>query len=246
MKSSNSHTQPPAVWDRSVRVFHWLNLACFLCLVALGTALLNGKVLGLTNEGKILLKQLHIWIGYVFVLNMTWRVLWGFIGSPTARWHNILPFSRKFAGQLKADIEARRSGRLLQYSGHNPLGRLMVTALMALLLVQAGTGLILAATDMYQGPLGQVVASTVAAEGVDPASLKPYDQSGVNPERYEEMRGWRKPVVETHEWVFFILLGLVLIHIAAVVIAELQEGSGLVSAMITGRKQAHDERINTP
>ncbi|MDT8372023.1 MAG: cytochrome b/b6 domain-containing protein, partial [Gammaproteobacteria bacterium] len=67
------------VWDRTVRLFHWVNVICVLCLIAIGVAILNAKVLGVTDDGKILLKTLHIYFGYVFAINLGWRIIWGFI-----------------------------------------------------------------------------------------------------------------------------------------------------------------------
>jgi len=51
-----SARKPYAVWDAPTRAFHWINLLCVLLLVALGTTILNGKSLGITNDGKLLLK----------------------------------------------------------------------------------------------------------------------------------------------------------------------------------------------
>ena len=39
-----------------------------------------------------------------------------------------------------------------------------------------------------------------------------------------------------HETNFFILASLAVIHIIAVIVTEIREGGGLISAMITGRK----------
>lgn len=228
--------RPVRAWDRSVRLFHWVNLACVLGLMAIGIVILNAKALGVTDAGKIWLKQWHVWVGYVLVANLTWRIVWGFIGSSTARWRFILPFSSRFVAELRADLQSRRAGKNPTYLGHNPLGRLMVTALILLLSVQALTGITLAATDLYQGPLGSVVAAQVAEAGVDPASLKPYDKTGVDADKYASMRAWRSPVITVHEWVFYLLLGFITVHVLAVVIAEIRERNGLVSAMITGHK----------
>ena len=65
------------VWDVSVRCFHWINVVSVLGLIAVGVAILNDKALGVTNDGKILLKTVHVWIGYVFALNLLWRFVWG-------------------------------------------------------------------------------------------------------------------------------------------------------------------------
>src|SRR5690349_1849346 len=134
------------VWDASVRWFHWINVLCVLGLVAVGLAILNDRTLGVSNDGKILLKTVHVWIGYVFALNLLWRLVWAFVGGVHARWRAILPGGRGFLSETAAYIAAVRSGRPRQYLGHNPLGRMAVTLLLLLLLVQAGTGLMLAGT----------------------------------------------------------------------------------------------------
>jgi len=72
------------VWDASVRWFHWINLLCLLGLIAVGVAILNDAALGVTSDGKILLKTVHVWIGYVFALNLLWRLAWAFIGGAHA------------------------------------------------------------------------------------------------------------------------------------------------------------------
>src|SRR5680860_1598478 len=73
--------QSHAVWDRSTRWFHWINFACVVALVALGTAILYAKELGVTDDGKILLKTTHVLFGYVFAVNLAWRIVCAFIGN---------------------------------------------------------------------------------------------------------------------------------------------------------------------
>jgi len=67
------------VWDRPVRIFHWLNVLCVLGLIAIGVTILNAKELGISTDGKILLKTWHVYFGYVFVINLIIRIIWGFI-----------------------------------------------------------------------------------------------------------------------------------------------------------------------
>ena len=38
------------VWDRPVRIFHWLNVLCVLGLIAIGVTILNAKELGISNR----------------------------------------------------------------------------------------------------------------------------------------------------------------------------------------------------
>ena len=81
-----------AVWDRPTRWFHWINFVCVIALAAIGTAILFDNELGVTDEGKILLKTTHVWFGYVFAVNLAWRFAWAFIGNRHASWSAILPF----------------------------------------------------------------------------------------------------------------------------------------------------------
>jgi len=246
MSHGKSHHSPalqsyPA-WDLEVRIFHWINVICVLGLTALGTAILWNKELGVSPEGKILLKTVHVWFGYGLALNLAWRLVWAFIGTPRARWAAFLPRLRGLGEYVRALL----GGNAPAYLGHNPLGRLMVTALLLLLTVQAVTGLVLAGTDIYYPPLGSRIAAQVAAPGVDPAALVPGDQSQVDPEAWQAMRSFRSPFIETHETLFFVLLGLVAAHIIGVLIGELREGGGLVSAMITGRKALDRPPVDGP
>jgi cytochrome b len=224
------------VWDANIRWFHWINLLCVLGLIAVGVVILNGKALGVATEGKILLKTVHVWIGYVFTLNMLWRLIWAFIGGPHARWRAILPGGHGYMSELRAYIADARAGQPRQYLGHNPLGRIAVTLLLFMLLAQAVTGLVLAGTDIFYPPIGSWIASWVAAPGIDPSTLVPYAKETYDPIAYEAMRAFRKPFITVHEYGFYALLGLILVHILAVVMTELRGGGNLISAMFTGKK----------
>jgi len=223
-------------WDASVRWFHWINLLCMLGLIAVGVAILNDAALGVTNDGKILLKTVHVWIGYIFALNLLWRLVWAFIGGAHARWRAILPGGRGYMNDVRGYISDFIAGRPRQYLGHNPLGRIAVTLLLLLLLTQAVTGLVLAGTDLFYPPIGSWIADLIAAPGVDPATLVPYAKETYDQTAYEAMRAFRKPFITIHEYNFFVLLFFAVIHILAVVVTELREGGTLISAMFTGKK----------
>jgi Ni/Fe-hydrogenase 1 B-type cytochrome subunit len=217
-------------------LFHWINVLCVVGLIAVGVAILNDKALGVTNDGKILLKTVHVWIGYVFAVNLLWRLIWAFIGGSHARWRAILPGGHGYLNDVRryvADFLARRPR---QYLGHNPVGRIAVTLLLCALLVQTITGLILAGTDLFYPPIGSFIARWVAAPGVDPAMLLPYSPDTYDKAAYGAMRALREPIVAVHYYGFYVLLALSMIHIAAVVLTELREGGNLVSAMVTGKK----------
>lgn len=224
------------VWDSGVRCFHWINVLCVIGLIAIGVVILNAKLLGVSNEGKILLKTVHVWVGYVLALNLSWRITWAFIGGRYSRWSAFLPFKKGYVKETRDYITGFSNGQQKQYLGHNPLGRLAVTLLIFLLFVQAVTGLVLAGTDIYYPPIGSWIANWIAAPGVDPATLVPYSKELYDEESYKAMRAFRKPFITIHYYGFYTLLLFIVIHIVAVVITELKEGVNLVSAMFSGKK----------
>ena len=224
------------VWDGPTRWFHWINFLAVIGLMGVGLVILNGKALGISNEGKVLLKTLHVWVGYALVLNLTWRLVWAFIGNRYARWSAFLPLGPGYFSAIRAYVSSFFTGHRRMYLGHNPLGRIAVTVLLLLLLSQAVTGLVLAGTDLFYPPFGHWIAQWIAAPGVDPSALVPYAKEMMDESAYETMRAFREPFVTLHELGFYGLLVIVVLHIAGVVTAELREGGSLVSAMFTGKK----------
>jgi len=233
---TNKMLQQYKVWDAPTRIFHWVNFTTVILLLLVGTLMYFKKDLGITGlEAKIAIKEIHVLIGYVFAINLSIRLLWGFIGNQYARWSNILP-GTSFPAVLSSYIASIKSGEPQQFLGHNPLGRLAVTLMMLMLITLAVTGLVRAGTDIYYPPFGSSFAAHIAAEGVDPTSIKPYDKTGTNPEAYKELKAFKGPFGDIHIYVAYTLLAIILLHIIAVVRAEITEGGGLISAMFSGRK----------
>jgi len=226
-----------SVWDRTTRIFHWVNFLTVLSLIGVGLVIFNAKSMGISTEGKILLKTIHVYAGYIFALNLFWRIVWAFIGGTYSRWHAILPGGKGYKKALLEYLQEKRTS----YLGHNPVGRIAVTILLVTLFVQAITGLVLAGTDIYFPPFGSAIAEWVAAPGTDPASLVPYAKEMVDAEAYAEMREFRSFFIKTHIAAFYTLLVLIVLHIAAVIRSEIKHGGTIISAMFTGKKAFSQE-----
>jgi cytochrome b len=233
------------VWDRTQRVFHWVNFLAVLALGAIGTIILNADALGIPDDpGMVNLKTAHVYVGYVFIVNLSWRLVWLFVGGPFARWGALLPVGRRFGSRLAAFVRGQFSRHVPFYVGHNPLARIVLTLLVLLLVVQGVTGLVLAGTDVYLPPFGDAMREWVAADTHDAALVRPYSPDTVNPAAYAEMRALRAPIVETHEYTFFLLVALIAVHVAAAVFSELKEGNAVISAMFTGRKVSDRQPVD--
>ena len=123
------------VWDVPTRLFHWL--------------LLLG-VLGCWLTDEFSLFEIHKLCGEAVLALLLFRVVWGFIGSETARFSHFLrsPFA---AIRHLLNFPRREPDHTV---GHNEAGGWMVLAMLLMLLVQTGTGLFVNDADSFiAGPL---------------------------------------------------------------------------------------------
>lgn len=235
------------VWDRPQRIFHWINVLAVAALAGIGLVILNADALGIPDDpGMIVLKTTHVYAGYVFAANLAVRIVWGFVGGPNARWTALVPGGAGFGRRLRELIRGLAAGRAPAYLGHNPLARIVLTLLVLSMAVQAVTGLVIAGTDVYMPPFGGQFREWAAGETHDPALVVPYSPETVDPDGYRAMRAFRSPWVETHEYNFFVLVALAVVHIAAAVFGEIREGGALISAMFTGRKAFDRVPVDLP
>jgi cytochrome b len=236
----SSRTEKVFVWSRKVRIFHWLNVLSIVLLVAIGLVIFNSKALGISTDGKILLKELHVCVGYIFALNLTFRLVLGLIGKGFERFGKMLPFTKGYGQELKD----YKNGAKTHFKGHNPAGKLMVAALLAAMSVQMVTGLVIAGTDIYYPPFGKYFAQSIAEDKTQLELIKPYSKENVNQQAFDEMRAFRKPFITMHVYAFYSLLFLIPLHILGVIVAERREQSSLTSAMIHGYKYLPEDKNN--
>jgi len=230
------HYEEYSAWDLPTRIFHWLNAILVIALIGTALVIYNGDALGLSADGKVLMKSVHVTFGYAMAFNLVWRFVWAFFGNRFARWRAILPGGRGYLKSLKAYAASFWSGEPQQYVGHNPFARIGVLLLFALLMMQITTGLVIAGTDLFWPPFGQYFANWVVATGVDASSIQPGAKEMMDQGAYASMRQFRAPFVEVHEITFFALSFVIVLHLIAVVVTEVKEGGSITSAMFTGRK----------
>lgn len=220
------------VWSKYLRLFHWINVSVVMLLIVLGLIIFNASTLGISNDGKILLKTIHVIVGYVFASNLVIRIGMGFFGKGYERWRKTLPFAKGFTAEL-ADLKQQPDKK---HKGHNPLGKLMVGALLLSMCIQMVSGLVIAGTDIYYPPLGQYFAKSIAVDSSKLEMIKPYSKENVDEQAYQAMREVRKPFITAHVYTFYFLCFLIPLHIIGVIISERREKTALVSSMINGYK----------
>jgi cytochrome b len=176
------------VWDLPVRLFHWV-------LVAL--------ILGAWVSQYVDRMDIHMWIGEWILTLLLFRVVWGFIGSDTARftW-----FLRSPAAALRhlAHLRRREPDREI---GHNAAGGWMVLVMLALIGVQAGTGLFSNDDSDTEGPLMHLIDK---------------DQSN-----------WLSHI---HYLNFKAIEAVIVLHVLSIVAYAVLKRQNLVRPMVTGTK----------
>lgn len=175
------------VWDLPVRLFHWT------LVVVVGLAWWSAEYHH---------DDLHLYLGYGVLSLLLFRIGWGLFGSSTAR------FSAFVRGPSSV-MRYIRDRFHWPLAGHAPLGALSVIALIVMLLVIVGTGLIALDEDgFFGGPLAGLVSISTS----DTAR-------------------------ELHETLFDILLVLIGLHVAAILLYRLALGRNLLGPMITGKAE---------
>jgi cytochrome b len=125
------------VWDLPTRLFHWL------------IVLLVGFSWWSAETGHM---DWHYRSGLTALILLVFRLLWGVIGSSTARFGNFLRSPAAVLAYL------RRPKDSVHAAGHNPLGGYSVIAMLLMLCLQVGTGLFAVDIDgLESGPLSYLV-----------------------------------------------------------------------------------------
>lgn len=121
-------TRRVRVWDLPTRIFHWL----LVSLIVLAWA--SYEYSEALNDPTL---KLHRYTGYLILILMLWRLIWGLIGSSSSR----------FRAFVKRPIDVIRYTRALlrarppRYLGHNPLGSYGVLMLLGVISLQGILGL---------------------------------------------------------------------------------------------------------
>lgn len=178
------------VWDLPVRLIHWALVVCVI-----------GAWLTRELEGDWF--AWHTRFGYAVLVLVLTRIVWGFVGTRHALFRHFVRGPRAILKMLRPSSTEDTP----TYVGHNPLGALMILALLAMLLVQALTGLFANDQVFETGPLfGYVTIDT------------------------------SDRLTSIHKQLFDWLVAAIGVHVAAALFYLWFKRDNLILPMITGRK----------
>jgi cytochrome b len=180
------------IWDPVTRLWHWV----LVVAVVLGWSF--GEFMSFSTI------QYHFYCGYTVLGLILFRCVWGLFGPEPVRVRALLPNPRALLAYVKRLGARVPSGT----PGHNPLGALAVIAMIALLGLQASSGLFIESEDYFEAaPLAHLVSDAVT----------------------NQLIWWHKLVAK-------LILGVVVLHVGAIFFYLLWKKENLIIAMITGWK----------
>lgn len=176
------------IWDLPTRMFHWL-------LVAL--------IAGAFVSESLDLMEWHGRIGLAILGLLVFRIVWGFVGSTYARFCTFVKGPQSVKAYLKGEWHGL---------GHNPLGAFSVLGILAIVAIQAMTGLFANDDSSFFGPLAALVSTDLSGN-----------------------------LTELHEAMEPLLIAIIIAHVAAIAFYVRVKKDNLVKPMITGWKEAEGE-----
>ena len=176
------------VWDLPVRLFHW---GIVLLILAAWVSQEFGRM------------DIHMWIGEWILALLLFRIVWGLIGSDTARFSRFL---QSPMAALRHLSHIRRREPDIEI-GHNAAGGWMVLGMLALIGIQAGTGLFSNDDGDAEGPLVHLVS--------------------------KDRSDWLSHI---HSLNFDLIEIVIVLHILAIIAYAVLKRHDLVRPMVTGTK----------
>jgi len=186
------------VWDPFVRIFHWTVVVSFF--------------IAYVTEDDLM--WLHELAGYIILILVAVRVVWGIVGTRYARFSNFI-YKPSIVKQYFKDSIHFKSKR---YLGHNPLGGVMVILLLVMLVLTSWSGI-----------------EAEGSEGLSALNIELVKSAIADDDKHEN--GGSEVWEEIHEFLANATLFLVFLHVAGVIVSSIAHGENLVRAMITGRKR---------
>lgn len=205
MRVSMMEKKEVPVWDIAVRTFHWTLVVAF-------------AVAYITEDD---FETLHVYAGYLILGLISFRVVWGLIGTRHARFSDFICGMKTIKLYLKSMLTRNPK----HYLGHNPAGGMMVMVMLISLFVLSYSGLKTYAED-GKGPLAHTEISIVTT-------------AFAHEEHHRSAKGkfWEN----IHEFLANFTLLLIFGHLVGVTASSLVHRENLVRAMLTGKKRVHEK-----
>jgi len=215
------------VWERPVRIYHWINALCILVLCVTGYLIGNPVVLqhgGNDASNHYFfgwIRFIHFATAYLFLFNFLFRIYWGFVGNRYANWKNYFPYTKKHFQNmwdvLLVDVLQIRK-KDIETPGHNAVANFMyfITFLAFLFEVITGFGMYSAMSDNWFSDLFRWVIPVFGGDLI---------------------------LRMIHHAVMWVFVVFTIVHVYLVFYHDYVDGSGVLSSMAGGWKFVSKEKF---
>jgi cytochrome b len=212
------------VWDKFVRVFHWL-LVLLFCVA---------YVTGDDNN------TLHQYLGYALLCLVLARIVWGFLGTQYALFKNFICSPLKALSYIKGLV----TGNPTYHIGHNPAAAWMIISLLACSIIVCISGYGAISTEdqndsTKHGSNFSIIKVAYADDDSKERHTGQTDRKGKHDDSKMEENGDDSVWGEIHEITAQFMLILVCFHILGVLLSSKVHNENLTKSMITGTKSLH-------
>lgn len=190
MKDKHPHMKKNLVWDIPVRLFHWLLVFCLFAQ-------------WLTAEVLEDAMEIHFYMGYFALGLVIFRLLWGFCGTRYAKFNSFMAGPKAMVSYLQSFTSKQKNFSI----GHNPVGGLLLPAVLLMVGLQAISGLFTSDDIVSAGPYYDSANSIV-----------------------QKCMQW------LHHNIFDVLLAVAVIHLLAIAWYRWALKHDLITPMLTGKK----------
>lgn len=218
------------VWEAPVRIFHWFNVLSMVALIGTGIIIGNPPAIMSGAEANDqywfgIVRFVHFVAAYVFVIMITMRVIWAFIGNKYANWRVFFPYTRKgirnLLHVLKMDVllgNPKKFDCTELAVGHNALAGISYFVFFLFMFAQILTGFGLYAS-MSPGWFSSLFTWVVPMLGGDFAARN------------------------VHHIIMWLMVVFSLVHVYLVMYHDWLEGRSEVSSMFGGYKFVRPRRL---
>ena len=204
------------VWEKPVRIAHWLIFFAFLSLSFTGLYM-HRPFLVPAGRAPFLMAQMrfvHVVSGFVLIGAFAFRIYWFFKGNFWSKWYAYIPIHleqwRGIGSMLEFYLFMRfEPGR--RGVGHNPLAALSYVVIYLLILVEILTGVFLFSRVLGNPVLNQAIGWLPLF--IDPAYLR-----------------------LIHYFLMFVFFAFVIFHVYLSVLISIKEENGLLDSIFSGWK----------
>lgn len=203
------------VWEKPVRIAHWLIFFSFLALSFTGLYMHHPFLLPSGHASFLMAKMrfAHLISGFVLMVAFILRVYWFFKGNFWSRWSAYIPLRRQQWEGIGSMLEFYLFLRFNpgRRTGHNPLAALSYFIIYLMILVEILTGLAL-----YDHVLGNPVLHQFIA--------------------------WLPQLIALsylrliHFFLMFVFFAFVIFHVYASILVSTEEENGLLDSIFSGWK----------